>query len=541
MQDQYNDTSPGSAATSAAGDPVAANGQRPGCDHMGRTPDDPEFNPFEHPEAAKTWAAAESAQAAAGAVTEKRLAKWGSHRYNVALLDGRPEPWARRLALALEYTNAKRDPEKTMPTLMFPGNKAVDAGASDEQIAALPMLSPGEIAGLQIEAAALRAQARRRVKMREAALSSPRPRLTEVIRLAKDMVDDPPAGVIVDGLLYEETVTSWPGAGGSYKTFTVVALACSVAAGLDFTGRLRVPEKRPVLLMCAERRRHGLIGDIRAWCTANGVDVATLELHGWDGVVQLGDDDQMAELTEYAVARGIKMVVFDTQRKATRGLEENSSTDMSTAASNAMSLARAAKCAVIVIHHTGWGGEHARGSSVWHDDTDATVKQEATGPNEAEFVIEKHKSEPVGTRYPIRLQAVTVERAPVGRGGAVAVPCEPIATLVAFPRDPMSPEDQAAATEAVIDHRRRDAAVALANAVYEVIDALPDHEVSSNQLLYAEMRKAGHQARNEAVRVAVADLMVADRLTEISGKHNAKGYRTVCSTRSQISSQESTE
>jgi hypothetical protein len=53
---------------------------------------------------------------------------------------------------------------------------------------------------------------------------------------------DPPAGVIVKGLFYEETVTSWPGEGGSYKTFTLVALGCCVAAGRDF-GRLKVPKK----------------------------------------------------------------------------------------------------------------------------------------------------------------------------------------------------------------------------------------------------------------------------------------------------------
>jgi AAA domain len=496
-----------------------------------------DYNPFEKTDTPLAAAEAERTQ------TEKRCSRWGKNRYALSMLDGNRERWALELALAAQYTNAKRDPEKTMPVLMFKGDEAVNAGATDEEITALPRLSPDEIANLQIEAAALRAQARKRVKMREVVLSSPRPPLTEVIRVAVDMVDDPPTGVIVDGLLYEETVTSWPGAGGSYKTFTVLAMACSVAAGRDFAPRLRVPEKRPVLVMCAERRRHGLIGDIRAWCAANGVDIGGLYLHGWDGVVQLGDDAQMAELTGYVIAHGIKMVVFDTQRKATRGLEENSSTDMSAAVANAMSLARAAKCAVIVIHHTGWGGEHARGSSVWHDDTDATVMQEGTGPNEAEFVIEKHKSEPVGTRYPIRLEAVTVERAPVGLNGSVAVPCDPIRTLVAFPRDPMTTDEDVQQAQAVIDHRRRDAAVALANAVHEVIDALPDHTVASITLLYAHMRRAGHQVRNEAIREAVADLLVADprRLVEIPGKRNAKGYCTVCPTRSQISSQESTQ
>jgi hypothetical protein len=112
-----------------------------------------------------------------------------------------------------------------------------------------------------------------------------------------------------------------------------------VAAGRDFSGQLRVPQQYPVLYMCAERRRHGLGGDIRAWCQVNQVDVDSLEVHGLSDVVQLGDDEQMAELTEYVTAHGIKLVVFDTQRKATKGHEENSSTDMGAALANAQKLA----------------------------------------------------------------------------------------------------------------------------------------------------------------------------------------------------------
>ena len=61
----------------------------------------------------------------------------------------------------------------------------------------------------------------------------------------------------MDKLLYEKTVTSWVGDGGTCKSFTVLGLACSVAAGRDFSGRLRVPQRYPVLYMCAEHRRHG--------------------------------------------------------------------------------------------------------------------------------------------------------------------------------------------------------------------------------------------------------------------------------------------
>ncbi|MCV7241188.1 hypothetical protein H7J83_00175 [Mycobacterium mantenii] len=73
----------------------------------------------------------------------------------------------------------------------------------------------------------------------------------------------------------------------------------------------------------------------------------------------------------------------------------------------------------------------------------------------------------------------------------------------------------------------KDYSAELADAVYDVIAALPDHTVASMELLYAEMRKAGHQFRQAAVRDAVADLRVAKRVTEVDGKRGAKGYRAV--------------
>jgi hypothetical protein len=72
-----------------------------------------------------------------------------------------------------------------------------------------------------------------------------------------------------------------------------------------------------------------------------------------------------------------------------------------------------------------------------------------------------------------------------------------------------------------------DPAVGPADIVYDVIAALPDHKVASMDLLYAEIRKAGYQIRDRAVRDAVADLIVDERVTEQPGKRGAKGYRTI--------------
>lgn len=81
------------------------------------------------------------------------------------------------------------------------------------------------------------------------------------------------------------------------------------------------------------------------------------------------------------------------------------------------------------------------------------------------------------------------------------------------------------------EDKRPDAStVKPADAVYEVVAALAEHEVRSSDLLYAEVRKAGHQIKDKAIRDAAADLVVAGRFIEMSGRRGARGYRAVVPT-----------
>jgi hypothetical protein len=63
--------------------------------------------------------------------------------------------------------------------------------------------------------------------------------------------------------------------------------------------------------------------------------------------------------------------------------------------------------------------------------------------------------------------------------------------------------------------------------VYDVVYGLADRTVSSSRLLFAELRKAGHQYRDDDVRRAADDLLVAGRFEEVAGKRGARGYRAV--------------
>jgi hypothetical protein len=73
----------------------------------------------------------------------------------------------------------------------------------------------------------------------------------------------------------------------------------------------------------------------------------------------------------------------------------------------------------------------------------------------------------------------------------------------------------------------KDSGTGITDIVYEVITALPDHTVASQRVLYAEIRKAGHQLRETKIRDTVDDLIVAGLLVEIPGKRGATGYQAV--------------
>jgi hypothetical protein len=76
---------------------------------------------------------------------------------------------------------------------------------------------------------------------------------------------------------------------------------------------------------------------------------------------------------------------------------------------------------------------------------------------------------------------------------------------------------------------QRDPASELADTVHEVIAAHPGRRVASQRMLYAAMRKAGHQFTEAKVADAVDDLIVDCRLIESIGKNRSKGYEAVIS------------
>lgn len=339
---------------------------KPLADRNGRKPGDKDYNPFDNHRAAAKHAAASQAQQA----TQKRLARWGSHRYAVSVLDGRTEPWARRIAADIERRNAGRDPVKNAPELMFSGDKAVKAGATDPQLAALPALTADELAALQFEAAAALEATRMAVRERGRQIAADAAEITlPPVRSLDDLLaeDDDPVRMRIAEV--------WPSGGakvlcaapaGAGKTTLSGNLIRSLADGDPFLGVFEVHQRAERIVVIDNEMTDKML---RRWLRRQGVRntaavVDVVCLRGQGHLFDLGNDRVRDMWARRWADLGADFVIFDCVKPALEamGLDENREmgkllyplTDMLTAAG---------VDDVLVHHHMGHQHERARGDS----------------------------------------------------------------------------------------------------------------------------------------------------------------------------------
>lgn len=330
-------------------------------------------NPFDNPKVAAKFAAEREAQA----VTEARLKRWGARRYPVAVLDGRPEQWARKLAADVARRNAVRDPMSKPPTLAFSGDQAVNAGATDAEMSALPELSTGEIEALTLKAAAIRedrrAQARTLARKiaadRETTVAAPEP-----LRLADLLAEQD------DGPTYRMEGV-WPTAGRvllaaqfkSGKSTLVGNAIRSLVDGDSFLGEFAVTPVRRVALIDTELDTRTL----RRWLRDQGIrNTDAVSVLALRGAVSTFDILDPATRTEWAQRLGgADVVILDCLRPVidALGLSEDKDAGRVLVAFDAL-LAEIGAGEGMVITHMGHQNERARGDSRLLDWPDALWK-----------------------------------------------------------------------------------------------------------------------------------------------------------------------
>ncbi len=241
---------------------------------------------------------------------------------------------------------------------------------------------------------------------------------------------------VVKGLFYRGTLASITGAYGSLKTFVALDVALCVASGTAWHGHEVSAGK--VWYLLAEGVS-GLRRRVDAWRDEwarhhEGQQVGLEWFRVMPKAVQV-KETAWDVLVEAARRERPALIVVDTKARHTAGYEENSASDTAMVVARVDALKEASGATVLVVHHTGWGGDRMRGSSAWGGALDTDVLVEKTGsdrePRAAVKVVKQKDAEPLA---PFELAARVVLLGMDADGDEV--------TSLAFDQDPFADNDR---------------------------------------------------------------------------------------------------
>lgn len=199
--------------------------------------------------------------------------------------------------------------------------------------------------------------------------------------------DRPAPTWLIEGLLTLDSASWLIAAAGSYKSFVALDWAGHVGAGRPWLGR--EVAAGGVVYVVAEGVG-GMGPRIRAWEQRNGpMDPAVRFL---PMPVQVSREDHWSALVEACGRLRPALILLDTQARITVGLDENDNTAMGEFVEAIERLRRATGACVLVVHHTGRNGQHARGASAIDGAQDVELRLTRTADRRATLVIDKSKN-----------------------------------------------------------------------------------------------------------------------------------------------------
>jgi hypothetical protein len=159
----------------------------------------------------------------------------------------------------------------------------------------------------------------------------------------------PSAPSLIEQLIPQRSLSVIYGEPGAGKSFLVLDLACSIAAGIPWHGR--AVHQGPVVYVAAEGRG-GMPARITAWKGA----------HGAEGTIGVHFLPEPVRLVEHSDARGLMallkalpespvLVIFDTLARSMAGSDENSGKDMGILVDVADQIRNEIPCTVLFVHH----------------------------------------------------------------------------------------------------------------------------------------------------------------------------------------------
>jgi hypothetical protein len=198
----------------------------------------------------------------------------------------------------------------------------------------------------------------------------------------------PPVKWIVEGLIYENSITVMYGDGGTKKTWAGMYLAACVASGAAW-GEYETHKTR-VLFVDEENGEMEISGRagycIRGALSDESADLRYISLAAF----HLDDPKDEAILTAEILAQGAGLVILDALADLMLG-DENSKQDTQPVFNALRRISEKTGAAILVIHHSNKQGGH-RGSSVIKDAPDILLRVESDPENNfINFKTEKNR------------------------------------------------------------------------------------------------------------------------------------------------------
>lgn len=220
----------------------------------------------------------------------------------------------------------------------------------------------------------------------------------------------PPVRWLISGIIPEGMLSVLYGGYGSGKSFTALDMCLCLDTGRAWHGHKvqHLPER--IVYIAAEGKR-GVAQRMDAWRIHNHMD-AEPDLLVIGEAAQLHLRNDIAELKlgiRSVLEPGVNpaLIVIDTLARSMVGMKENDSADMGLAIEGAASLQREFGCHVMLVHHSGWAAEHARGSN----SLPAACETEIMVSNDSGILTMKCKKQKDGKPFPdlkFRLKGITL-------------------------------------------------------------------------------------------------------------------------------------
>ena len=178
-----------------------------------------------------------------------------------------------------------------------------------------------------------------------------------------------PLAWLCEGLFIEAGAGIIGGAPKSAKSFFGLDLCVAIASGTSCAGHFSVPTKGPVVVLCAEDPHAVISWRLDALARGRGLPLDDLPIEVIvEPAVRLPEG--LTRLAATIEALQPRLLLLDPLIRLHRA-DENSASEMSVILDGLRNLARASKCAILLVHHArkaaaGNAGAGLRGSSDLH-------------------------------------------------------------------------------------------------------------------------------------------------------------------------------